>query len=281
VTHVGAEVVPVEPDEATFNIDPRLVEAAIKPNTRAIIAVHLYGRPANMDSLAKIADRHGLLLIEDAAQAHGARHYGRRVGCLGNAAAFSFYPTKNLGASGDGGAITTHDPVLADRVRLLRNYGSRQKYVNELSGFNSRLDELQAALLRVKLSKLDDWNARKREIARQYSENLASLDDIALPRVEAASDPAWHVFVVRSRRRNDLQRHLQAEGIGTLIHYPIPPHLSQAYAHLNMPRGRYPIAESLAKEVLSLPLWPQMAAQDVELVSRSICSVLSSSRKEA
>jgi dTDP-4-amino-4,6-dideoxygalactose transaminase len=276
VTHVGAELIPVEPDEATFNIDPHLVEAAIKPSTRAIIAVHLYGQPANMDALAQTARNHKLLLVEDAAQAHGARYKGRRVGSLGDAAAFSFYPTKNLGAIGDGGAVTTDDSALADRVRALRNYGSLKKYVNEILGFNSRLDELQAALLRVKLSRLDDWNARRREIAQQYSRGLTPIRHVVVPQIESNSEPVWHVFVVRSKSRDQLQSHLKAEGIATLIHYPIPPHLSQAYAGLALPRDLFPITETLSTEILSLPLWPQMDPSNVDQVSRGVSGFFSS-----
>jgi dTDP-4-amino-4,6-dideoxygalactose transaminase len=270
VTHTGADLIPVDPDEATYNVDPRLAEAAIKPNTRAIIAVHLYGRPADMDTLAQIARKHRLLLIEDAAQAHGARYRTRRVGSLGHAAAFSFYPTKNLGAIGDAGAVTTDDSALADRVRVLRNYGSRKKYANEVPGFNSRLDELQAALLRVRLSKLEQWNSRRKEIAEQYSRHLALVRHVALPRVESTSEPVWHLYVVRTRSRDGLQQHLRAEGVDTLIHYPIPPHLSRAYVNLALPRGVFPITEVLATEVLSLPLWPQMNPASIEIVAQAV-----------
>jgi dTDP-4-amino-4,6-dideoxygalactose transaminase len=271
VTHVGAEPIPVEPDEASYNIDPQCVEASIKPNTRAIIAVHLYGQCADMDALAQIARKHKLLLVEDAAQAHGAKYRGHRAGSLGDAAAFSFYPTKNLGAIGDGGAVTTNDSALADRVRVLRNYGSRERYLNELPGFNSRLDELQAALLRVKLSKLDQWNSRRAGIAQHYAPRLATVPQVILPRVALVSEPVWHLFVVRSKSRNRLQRHLKSEGIDTLIHYPIPPHRSGAYENLAISYNSFPITDALSDELLSLPLWPQMDAKDVEIVSQTIC----------
>jgi dTDP-4-amino-4,6-dideoxygalactose transaminase len=270
VTHVGADVIPVEPDEVSYNIDPRRVEAAITPNTRAILAVHLYGQPADMDALAQIALKHKLLLIEDAAQAHGAKYKGRRTGSLGDAAAFSFYPTKNLGAVGDGGAVTTNDSALADRVHLLRNYGSREKYRNELPGFNSRLDELQAAFLRVKLSKLDQWNSRRVEIAEHYAKKLAETQQVVLPHVASMTEPVWHLFVVRSGSRDALQCHLQSEGISTLIHYPIPSHRSSAYAKQVMPQNVFPVTDALAGEILSLPIWPQMTSENVETVSQAV-----------
>lgn len=276
VTHVGAEVIPVEPDEASYNIDSRRIEAAIKPNTRAILAVHLYGLPADMDALARIAEKHAILLLEDAAQAHGARYKGRRAGALGNAAAFSFYPTKNLGAVGDAGAVTTNDSALADRIRVLRNYGSRERYVNELAGFNSRLDELQAALLRAKLSRLDDWNARRKEIVACYFRRLQIVQNLGLPQVDSNFEPAWHLLVVRSKDRDRFQHHLYAEGIGTLIHYPIPPHLSKAYANLAVARERFPITEMLSTELLSLPLWPQMDVANVEKVAQAVFDFFSS-----
>ncbi|GAA5170284.1 DegT/DnrJ/EryC1/StrS family aminotransferase [Viridibacterium curvum] len=254
VTQSGATPVPVESTAGGFNIDPARVEAAITPATRAIIAVHLYGEPADMDALRAIADRHGLKLIEDAAQAHGARYKGRRCGSLGDAAAFSFYPTKNLGALGDGGAITTSDTALADEIRLLRNYGSRIKYQHDIAGYNTRLDELQAALLRIKLRHLDAHNAQRREVANTYLRELASVAGLQLPQVPEFVEPVWHLFVIRSTRRDALARALQERGIATLIHYPIPSHQQGAYRDLVCP----PLAatETLAREVLSLPMWP-------------------------
>src|SRR5918997_2085576 len=219
VSYAGARPVPVEPEERTYNLDPERVEAAITPRTRALIPVHLYGQPADMDALNDIAAPYGLKVIEDAAQAHGARYKDRRVGTLADAAGFSFYPGKNLGAIGDGGAVVTDDPGLADEVRLLRNYGSRVKYHNEAKGFNSRLDELQAALLRVKLTMLDGWNARRRALATEYLEALNSAP-ITLPFVPGWAEPVWHLFVVRHPQRDALQKHLAGGGIGTLIHYP-------------------------------------------------------------
>lgn len=222
VCYAGATPVPVEPVERTYNIDPARIETAITPRTRAIVAVHLYGQPADMDQINEIARRYGLKVIEDAAQAHGARHKGRRAGALGDAAGWSFYPGKNLGAFGDAGAVTTDDSDLAYRVRILRNYGSEVKYYNEFKGFNSRLDPLQAAFLRVKLAHLDDWNDRRQQIADLYLKALAA-SDLILPVTPAWAESAWHLFVVRCWRRDQLQRYLADQGIGTLIHYPVPP----------------------------------------------------------
>lgn len=257
VSYAGARPVPVEPDARTYNIDPALIEAAITPATKAILPVHLYGQPAEMDPINAIAARHGLKVIEDAAQAHGARYRGRRVGGLGDAAGFSFYPGKNLGALGDGGAVVTNDVELADRVRVLRNYGSRVKYHNEVKGFNSRLDEIQAALLRAKLPVLDDWNARRREVAARYRDELAG-SELGLPFVPEWAEPVWHLFVVRHPRRDELQQRLQQAGIGTMIHYPIPPHLQPAYAELGFGVGAFPITETIHREVVSLPMGPQL-----------------------
>jgi len=270
VSYAGARPVPVEPDERTYNIDPDRLEAAMTPRTRAVIAVHLYGQPADMDPIVEVARRHGLKVIEDAAQAHGARYKGRRVGALGDAAGFSFYPAKNLGAAGDGGAVVTDDAELADRVRVLRNYGSRVKYHNEVKGLNSRLDELQAALLRVKLSRLDEWNSRRRDVAARYLEALDGVPDLALPFVPGWAEPVWHLFVARHPQRDALQRHLADSGIGTLIHYPIPPHLSGAYAGEGWESGDFPITEAMAREILSLPMGPHLRESQVDEVARSI-----------
>ncbi len=270
VTYAGATPVPVEPNEGTCNLDPDRIESAITPHTRVILPVHLYGQPADMDPILYIAERAGLKVVEDAAQAQGACYKGRRAGSLGFAAGHSFYPGKNLGAYGDAGAVTTDDPELADRIRVLRNYGSRIKYQNEVQGFNSRLDELQACLLRVKLHHLDAWNERRRQIAEFYLNRIADLRDasspILLPKVLKGTEPIWHLFVVRSSKRDALQDYLRIEGIGTLIHYPIPPHLSGAYAPTQKPAGSLPIAESLARSVLSLPMGPHLSREDAALV---------------
>ena len=258
VTFAGAIPIPVEPDTKTFNLDPGRVAAAITPHTRAIIPVHLYGQPADMDPIIAIAEKHGLKVLEDAAQAQGAHYKERGVGSLGHAAAHSFYPSKNLGAFSDGGAVTTDDPALADKLRALRNYGSKLKYYHERIGTNSRLDELQAAFLRVKLAKLNEWNARRKTIAHYYLNELQRLPELVLPFVPADVDPVWHLFVVRHPRRDELQRHLAEAGIGTLIHYPVPPHLSGAYSDLGQRQGTYPIAEEQSRTVLSLPIGPHL-----------------------
>ncbi|HEY1070155.1 MAG TPA: DegT/DnrJ/EryC1/StrS family aminotransferase [Thermomonas sp.] len=269
VSQCGAIPVPVEPDPATHNIDPQRIEAAITPRTKVILPVHLYGQPADMDAILSIARRHGLRVLEDAAQAHGARYKGQRIGAHGDAVAWSFYPGKNLGALGDGGAITTNDDALADRLRVLRNYGSRVKYVNEVQGWNSRLDPLQAAVLRVKLAYLDEWNARRAAIAALYQRELAETG-LVLPVVSAWAEPAWHLFVVRHPRRDDLQRGLGEAGIGTLIHYPLPPHRQQAYAGLGLADHAFPIASRLADEVLSLPMGPHLSVAQAEQVVAAV-----------
>jgi dTDP-4-amino-4,6-dideoxygalactose transaminase len=267
VTHADAKPVPVEPDEQTYNLDPNKIEAAITPRTRAVIAVHLYGQPAEMNRINELAAKYNLKVIEDAAQAHGARYQDRRAGTLGNAAGFSFYPGKNLGAFGDAGAIVTDDDALADKVRVLRNYGSRQKYYNETQGFNSRLDPLQAAFLRVKLKYLDEWNARRARVAQTYLEQLSDLPDLIPPAVPKDVEPVWHLFVVRLTDRDNLQSFLNKNDIGTLIHYPVPPHRSEAYknhfAHCNLP-----LAENLADSVLSLPISPHLT----EELQGAVCS---------
>ena len=266
VTYAGAVPVPVEPDERTYNLDPARMEEAITSRTRAVMPVHLYGQPADMDAIGAVAERYGLKVIEDAAQAHGARYKGRRAGSLAHAAGFSFYPGKNLGALGDGGAVVTDDAAVADEVRRLRNIGGRVKYYHEVRGYNSRLDELQAAMLRVKLRRLDEWNERRTVIARQYLHTLEGVPDLALPYVPEWAEPAWHLFVVRHPRRDQLQEHLQARGVGTLIHYPVPPHVQEAYADLGYERGRFPAAERQAGEILSLPMGPHLSEAEVEHV---------------
>lgn len=261
VSYAGATPVPVEADRRTFNLDPGRIDEAITPKTRAILPVHLYGQPADMDAINEVAGRHHLRVIEDAAQAQGARYKGRRVGTLGAAAGFSFYPSKNLGALGDAGAITTNDADLAARVRVLRNYGSSVKYSHTARGFNSRLDDLQAALLRVKLPKLDDWNDRRRQVASDYLQSLERVPGVVLPFVPAYADPVWHLFVVRHPLRNRLQEHLAAAGAGTLIHYPCPPHLQPAYADLGHAPGAFPVAEQMSADVLSLPMGPHLTRE--------------------
>jgi len=266
VTYAGSKPVPVEPKNSTYNIDPALIEAAITSKTRAIIAVHLYGQPADMDPIIEIADKHKLIVIEDAAQAHGATYKGHKAGGLGHAAGFSFYPGKNLGALGDAGAVTTNDTELAEKIRVLLNYGSRVKYKNEELGFNCRLDELQAAFLRVKLKHLDQETSRRKQIAAFYSEKLTGLN---LPSVPDNIDPVWHLYVIRSKRRDELQQWLTAAGIGTLVHYPVPPHLQPAYKTLKFKRGNFPVSELIHQEVLSLPLGPTLSDIDAETVVKA------------
>ena len=263
VTACGATPVPVEPNVDTHNIDAGLIADAITRHTRAIIAVHLYGQPADMDLIYAIADNHGLVVLEDAAQAQGARYKGKKVGSLGHAAATSFYPGKNLGALGDGGAVLTNDSVVADKVRHLSNYGSKIKYQHDMLGCNSRLDELQAAFLRAKLIMLDDWNRKRRLIANQYSEILIN-PKIILPFVPDFADPVWHLYVIRCEHRDNLKSHLAQYGISTAIHYPIPPHRQRCYSQFQ--NCDLPIAETLAGELLSLPLSPLMTAAEIEYV---------------
>jgi dTDP-4-amino-4,6-dideoxygalactose transaminase len=255
--------VPVEPDPVTFNIDPISVEAAIGPRTRAIMAVHLYGQLADMPRLAELASRHGLLLIEDAAQAHGAARELRKAGAFGDAAAFSFFPAKNLGALGDGGAVVTNNDDLLQRIHALRNYGSEVKYQHLYQGINSRLDEIQAAMLRVKLAHLDEDTRQRRRIALRYRE-LIRHPLVRLPEVSIEESHAWHLFVVRTAHRDALQKHLSTQGIQTLVHYPIPPHRQPAYASLQ--HVHLPLTEQLHKEVLSLPMGPTMSSDDVDRV---------------
>lgn len=265
VSYAGATPVPVEPDRRTYNLDPERVAAAITPRTRAIMPVHLYGQPADMDPIMALARLHGLKVLEDAAQAHGALYKGRRVGALGDAAGFSFYPGKNLGAIGDGGAVVTNDDVLADKLRVLRNYGSRVKYRNEVKGFNTRLDELQAAFLRVKLTVLDAWNERRRDVATRYMKGLAA-SELTLPFVPDWAKPVWHLFVVRHAQRTAIQAALAERGIATMIHYPIPPHLQGAYAEMGKGAGSFPLSEQIHADVFSLPIWPQLKESDSGMV---------------
>ena len=266
VAHTGARPVAVEPIVGQWNLDPARVEEAITPRTRALVPVHLFGQPADLAELLELAREHELVVVEDAAQAHGARYNGRRIGAHGHAAAWSFYPGKNLGALGDGGAVTTDDPVVADRVRSLGNYGSSQKYVHDILGTNSRLDEIQSAVLRIKLQRLDTWNARRRAIAQRYVEELADVQGLRLPGVAPGREHVWHLFVVDHASRDELQMHLSSKGIQTLIHYPVPPHLSGAFAPLGLTAGTFPIAEQAARTHLSLPIGPHLSEENVSQV---------------
>lgn len=270
VTAVGAAPVPAEVDPSTYVLAPQAVAAAVTPRTAAVIPVSLYGHPVDMDPILEIAARHGLFVLEDAAQSHGALYHGRRTGGLAHATAFSFYPTKNLGAVGDAGAVVTSDAALAERLRMLRNYGSRRKYEHEIAGVNSRLDELQAAFLRVRLTRLEAEVDARRARAERYGERLAGANDLVLPAQAEWARHAYHLYVVRTGGREALQARLGQAGVETLIHYPIPCHLQPAFAALGFRAGDFPIAEALAREVLSLPLWPGMPVSDVDAVADAI-----------
>lgn len=273
VTHVGATLVPVEPDPETMNIDTDRIEVAITSRTKAIIPVHLYGQPADIGSVMALAQAHGLRVLEDAAQAHGAKYRGQRLGAHGDAISWSFYPGKNFGALGDGGAVTTNDIKTRNRLCELRNYGSKIKYCNDVIGYNSRLDELQAALLRVKLPHLDSANQRRGNVARQYMEGLAGLG-LRLPVLPEWAEPVWHLFTIRHPLRDRLSKLLADAGVGTMIHYPIPPHLQPAYAGLGYSKGCFPISESIHNEILSLPIGPTQTAEQTECVIAAVRQAL-------
>lgn len=272
VTTLGARPVPVEPQPDTYNMDPRGVADVITSATRAILPVHLYGQPADLDPILTLARQRGISVIEDAAQAHGASYRGRRIGGHGDVVCWSFFPGKNLGAFGDAGAITTNRADIADRIRLLRNYGSREKYINEIPGVNSRLDPMQAAILRVKLNHLEEWTNRRRATAAAYTEGLAQTD-LFLPHEPGWANPAWHLYVVRSRNRDALKARLYEANVSTLIHYPIPPHKQAAYSYLGFSPADFPVAAQLADEVLSLPIGPHLLLSDTHRVIEVINEV--------
>ena len=269
VTHLGAKVVPVEPRMDTFNLDPELLEAAITPRTKAIVPVHLYGQPAQMNEINFIASRRGILVLEDAAQGHGGLVYDKKVGGLGNAAAFSFYPGKNLGALGDAGAVTTDDGDLAAKIRILRNYGSKEKYKNLMPGYNSRLDELQAAFLRIKLKTIDQDNASRARVAFAYLDQLSGLSQLALPHTHENYKHVWHLFVVRVADRERFQAELKKRGVGTMIHYPVPPYRQEAYSK-EFVDCSFPKSDALHQSVVSLPIGPTMTDADVSLVAHAV-----------
>ncbi|MBL4680799.1 MAG: DegT/DnrJ/EryC1/StrS family aminotransferase [Pseudomonadales bacterium] len=274
VSRCGAVPIPVEPCEDSYNIDPDKIEAEITAKTKVILPVHLYGQPADLDPILALACKYDLRVLEDAAQAHGARYRGKRIGSHGDAVAWSFYPGKNLGAMGDGGAVTTNDSELAERIRLLSNYGSKVKYENQVQGVNSRLDPLQAAVLSVKLKYLDEWNARRSALARTYSLKL-SQSNLVLPFVPEWAEPVWHQYVVRTKDRDNLQKSLEQAGIATMIHYPIPPHRQLAYGYLDQSIGSFPIAERLANEVLSHPIGPHLKAEQHDHVANEMMHIKS------
>lgn len=275
VTRTGARPVGVDVEEATYNLDPRLIEAAITDRTKAIVPVHLRGEPADMDAITAIAAGADLVVIEDAAQAHGARYRGRRVGSLGRAGAFSFYPTKNLGCLGDGGAVTTDDEELAERVRLLRNYGMKDRYEIEQAGVNSRLAEIQAAVLRLLLPRLDAWNRTRASLAEVYLDAFRGHGSIAVPEAPEWADPAWHLFVIGHPDRDFCARSLAEAGIGTLVHYPLLPHRAGPYKE-SWGAGSFPVAERLAAAALSLPLYPQLDRRVCERVAEAVLATVDS-----
>jgi dTDP-4-amino-4,6-dideoxygalactose transaminase len=270
VSYAGAIIVPVEPDMATYNLDPDKIEAAITVKTKAIMPVHLYGQACQMDAIMQIAKKHNLFVIEDNAQAHGAAYNGKLTGSFGDINATSFYPTKNLGAFGDAGALTTNNAALARQAMLLRNYGSETKYHNEVIGVNSRLDELQAAFLSVKLKYINGWTNERKNIAAIYTEQLTGIEGLTLPAIAPAADHVYHLYVIRTQKRAELKDYLTGKGIGTAIHYPIPCHLQQAYQHLGYKKGDFPIAEHLAETCLSLPLNPGMTEEETNYVAEAI-----------
>jgi dTDP-4-amino-4,6-dideoxygalactose transaminase len=273
VSYVGATPVFVEPNIETFNIDVEKIEAAVTKKTKAIMPVHLYGQACQMDKIQELAVKYNLFIVEDNAQSQGASYNGKMTGTFGHVNGTSFYPGKNLGALGDAGAVTTNDEELANKIRVLRNYGSNKKYFNETIGYNMRLDELQAAFLSVKLKQLAKWTAQRQEIASYYNEFLKDILGLTLPKTAENATHSYHLYVIRTNNRNALQKRLADNGIGTMIHYPIPPHLQKAYFHLGYKRGDFPIAEELADTVLSLPMWPGMSIHNVMKIKRCLITI--------
>ena len=269
ISRTGARPVLVDIDPETYNIDADGIEDAVTERTKAIIPVHLYGQPADMDPVMEIAEKHGLFVVEDACQAHGAEYKGKRAGSIGDVGCFSFYPGKNLGAYGDGGAITTNNKELAERLRMMRNYGQREKNRHEFMGYNARLDSVQAAILRVKLKHLEEWTDMRIKNARIYSE-LLSESGVAVPKVSEQRRHVFHLYVIRSKERDELRKRLEGEGISTGIHYPIPVHLQKAYKHLGYKEGSFPVSERYAKEILSLPMYPELAREQIGVVCETI-----------
>ena len=268
ISHAGATPVLVDVDADTYTIDVAAIEKAITPRTKAIIPIHLYGHPADMDPILQLAQRHSLVVIEDACQAHGARYKGKRTGSLGHAAAFSFYPGKNLGAYGDGGAVVTSDAAVAKRLGMLRNYGQKEKYQHMFRGFNRRLDTLQAAVLRTKLKRLDEWNEARRQHAKSYSRLLAQSAFI-VPRASAVCESVWHLYVIRINQRDALKEHLATRGISVGIHYPIPIHLQPAYRDLGHQPGDFPVTEEYSRQILSLPMYAELTPDILRRVAET------------
>jgi len=277
INQVGATPVLVEPDEKTFNLDPKRIEEKITKRTKGVIAVDLYGQTASMREIGRICKKHKLVLIEDAAQAQGALHYGKKAGSLGDSAGFSFYPGKNLGAFGDAGAVTTNDATIADYVRMAGNYGSKIKYFNSIKGYNSRMDTLQAAVLLTKLKHLDRWNAKRRKLAGYYLSHMNPLKNpqFILPFVSPENEPIWHVFVVRIKKREQFIRYMTRKGIGTLIHYPLPVYKQKAYAELKSLKKRYPLTSKLSDEIVSIPMGPHVTGKQASYVVETVNSYIS------
>lgn len=272
ISRAGARPVFVDIEPRTYNLDPAKIEAAITERTKAIVPVHLYGQPADMDPIMAIARRHGLKVVEDSAQAIGAVYHGRRIGSFGDVSCLSFYPTKNLGAYGDGGMVTTNDAEIADKVDILRRHGGKRRYYHEVLGFNSRLDEIQAAILRVKLPHLDRWEERRREIARHYDNLLADVPEVVTPFVLPGVQHVYHQYTIRARSRDDLAKYLQEQGIGSMIYYPLPLHLQKMYDSLGYAEGDLPESERAAREVLSLPMYPELGEEQIERIAGAIRS---------
>jgi dTDP-4-amino-4,6-dideoxygalactose transaminase len=279
VSYTGAKPVLVEPRIDTYNINTNLIEAAISSRTKAIMPVHLYGQCCEMTAIMGLAEKHDLFVIEDNAQAQGSIFEGRLSGSFGHVSGTSFYPGKNLGALGDAGAVTTNDSALAEKIAMLRNYGSQKKYQHEIIGYNMRLDELQAAFLSVKLQYLVEWTKQRQTIAAWYNEALAGIEGLILPVVVAGATHVYHIYNIRTTMRDILQEYLATRGIGTLIHYPVPPHLQQAYAHLRFVTGDYPVAEEIANTTLSLPMWPGLSFEEVNEVTSAIIDFFKSPGK--
>ena len=277
ISHAGATAVLVDVDPFTHTIDVTGIERAITSRTKAILPVHLYGHPAHMDPIRQLAEQHGLIVIEDACQAHGARYKGRRAGSLGHAAAFSFYPGKNLGAYGDGGMVVTNDADIRKRLEMLRNYGQEEKYHHLTQGFNRRLDTLQAAVLRVKLKYLEKWNAARRWQAELYHRLLAGTE-LVLPSEAVGAQSVWHLYVIRTEHRDKLKEYLASRGIAAGIHYPVPIHLQPAYKNLGYKRGSFPVTEQYAQRILSLPMYAELTPELIEYVSKTILTFLSANQ---
>lgn len=277
VTQVGATPVPVEPNERTYNIQAEEIEKAIGGKTKAVIPVDLYGQPVDAHAIMAVASDNDIVVIGDAAQSQGASFKGKKTGSFFDLECFSFYPVKNLGAVGDAGAVTTNSDELDRKIRMLRNYGSSGKYIHELLGLNSRLDELQAGILRVKLKHLDEWNEKRRGIAKHYTQQFDDLSRegqfVIAPWVPEATIPSWHLYVLRVKERDRVRKHLKNEGIETIVHYPVPPHLQEAYSFMNFHRGSFPLSERLADEVISLPLYPSLSMESVDQIIHSVLDV--------